>query len=82
LDVEGRKLRGIFVGAKKIVDFESVDLLTLKEVATKSRYHLKSIERFARLKIIRTVKIRGKRMVTATAYQEFLESGLEEGKLE
>jgi excisionase family DNA binding protein len=68
------------MAAKKIA--EEIQFMSLRDVAEKTCYHLKTIERLAREGKLKTVKIRGKRLVTLAYLKEFLESSVEDGKLE
>lgn len=70
------------MAAKKVAIAPELQLLSLKDAAGLTRYHLKSIERFAREGQLKTVKIRGRRLTTKAYIQEFLETSLEEGVLE
>lgn len=70
------------MAAKKLQDIDHLQYMTFREIAERTTYHIKTIERFARNNVIKSTKIRGKRVVTVAAFKEFLESNLEDGKLE
>lgn len=69
------------MGAKKI-KVEEMKFYTLKEVAAITSYHEKSLYVFIREGSLKTLKIKGKRLVTAAALRKFLESSLSDGDLE
>lgn len=69
------------MGAKKITA-QDIQFMSFKQIAEKTTYHLKTVERYARLGKLKTVRINGKRVVTLKALNEFLEESLEDGKLE
>lgn len=69
------------MGAKKITA-QDIQFMSFRQIADKTTYHVKSIERFAREGRLKSIRINGKRVVTLKALNDFLESSVEDGKLE
>lgn len=69
------------MGARKM-KHEEIQFFSLAQVAERTSYHKKTIEKFVKEGRLKTVKINGRRLVSFTNLKEFLEAGLEEGQLD
>jgi excisionase family DNA binding protein len=67
------------MGAKKLPD--ELEFMSIGDIAERTTYHKKSIERFIREGRLKTVKINGRRLITRRAFIEFLQSSLSDGEL-
>lgn len=70
------------MAAAKKLKIEDLKFYTLKEVAEITSYHEKSLYVFLRDGSLPSVKIKGKRLVSAGQLRKFLESSLRSGSLE
>lgn len=69
------------MGARKIKS-EDIQFFSLSEVAERTSYHKKTIEKYVKEGRLKTVKINGRRLVSFANLKEFLEAGLTEGILD
>lgn len=61
------------MGEKKLKPDE-LEFLSINNIAERTTFHRKTIERFIREGKLKTVRISGRRLVTRRAFLEFLEA--------
>jgi excisionase family DNA binding protein len=70
------------MSAAKKMKHEEFQFFSLQEVADRTSYHKKTIEKYVKAGRLKTVKINGRRLVSIANLKEFLEAGLQEGELD